>query len=78
MSILVRAQVERCKVMEPGKTLNADPGGTDLQKAIDLANISRPEPISEEEANAYGVDILFMSSSGSDFIIQTTSIATKC
>ncbi|RHZ52046.1 uncharacterized protein CDV56_107086 [Aspergillus thermomutatus] len=56
MSILVCAQVERFKAMESGRTLNADPGGTDLQMAIDLAKISPlPQPISEEELQTYGV-----------------------
>jgi hypothetical protein len=65
MRILVCAQIERFEAMNSGKRLNTDPGGTDLQKAIDLANLSRPEPISEEKANAYGVDIPFITSSGS-------------
>lgn len=69
MSILFCAQVERCKAMKPGKTLNTDPGSTDLQTAINLANLSSPWT-NQRELNAYGVDILFMSSN--DFKLHYT------
>ncbi|BAE59996.1 hypothetical protein BDV35DRAFT_406549, partial [Aspergillus flavus] len=58
MDLLVCALVERFRAMKSGKTRSLEPGGTDIQKAIDFAKLSsRPQPISREELAVYGVKL---------------------
>ncbi|KAE8360880.1 hypothetical protein BDV27DRAFT_133854 [Aspergillus caelatus] len=64
MNLLVRPLVEGFCEMKSGKTRSLDPGGTDIQMAIDFAKLSpRPQPISREEL---AVQIVMLTMRGFD------------
>ena len=56
MNLLVCALVERFRAMKSGKTRSLDPGGTDIQMAIDFTKLpSQPQPVTRKELAVYGV-----------------------